>query len=97
MREVVATFDDSINILVSVRNDELEGTKELLAANLEVLDELVKWKLDSCGLISSINFRNVMVFERFASKAELGTGDRKNFINVSLNSGIVPSEDGANG
>lgn len=36
MREIVAAADDSIDILISIRNDQLEGTEELLTAELEV-------------------------------------------------------------
>lgn len=49
---------------------------------------------DSSGLISSILFGNLMVFQGVSSEDNLGAVELKASIDVSLNSIVVPSKNG---
>lgn len=49
---------------------------------------------DSSGLISSILFRNLMVFQGVSSEDNFGAVELKASIDVSLDSIVVPSQNG---
>ena len=92
MTKVIAALDDRINILIWVRNNDLEGTKELSAAKVKVVDELGKTHLNSSWLIWSIDIRNVVLdWKRFSSKKNLRSRDTCTLVNMLLNSFVIPS------
>ena len=61
MTKVITALDHSINILICIRNNNLEWTKEFSAAKVEILDKLLETYLNCSWLIGSINFRNVVL------------------------------------
>lgn len=49
--EVVAAFNYSIDVTVTIGNNHLEGTEEFSTAEIEIVDELFKTDLNGCGFI----------------------------------------------
>ena len=95
--EIIAAFNNSVNIFVSVRDNNLERTKEFSSTQLEVFNELFKTDLNGCRFISTISFRDVVfVGKRFASEEKFGSRYFQTLIDVFLNSFVVPCDDRAN-
>ena len=95
--EIIATFNNSVNIFVCVGDNNLERTKEFSSTQLEVFDELFETDLNGCRFICTISFRDVVfIGKRFASEEKFGSRYFQTFINVFLNSFVVPGDNRAN-
>lgn len=90
--EIVTAANNSIDILISVWHNQLEGTEELLTAKLEVGQELTQWHIHSSGLVCAINLRDGVICEWFSTKAQLSSWNGEHLVDMILDALVVPSE-----
>jgi hypothetical protein len=97
MAEVIAAIDDGVDVLITIRNNNLERAKKFLAAELEILDELFDADLNCSGLIGAVDFRDVVLdWKRFSSEKQFRSRDLQDLIDVVLDSLVVPGQHRAN-
>lgn len=59
-------------------------------------NKFVQRNLQSSWFIGTINFRDLVSSQRFATKSNLGSRNGKNLVNVFFNLLIVPSDNRSN-
>lgn len=98
--EIVNHTDHEVDVLVTVRGDNLEGSEKLLGANVPVslLSDLLDWDIDGGWFVRSVAFGDAVLLGKWlSSEKEFGAWYLENGINMSLDLLVAPGEDWSDG